>query len=386
MKYLLLPTCMSAPVFTSAIWQQGFTTYPSVMRVLMQTRDLTWYLLVQLGMVKNDTHTRRRFMATVTNFADAEDGERQLRRAGDAGPLLKILDAYKAWVLMLADVQESIIVEQEEFEREKAVNSIFKATLGRNRATSAGKAPAGSEAGEGSQSESKPTSLWSKLRSSSRASVRKRRASVEVVGSRADVVRNATLALLKAIEESADRDRRPLSANDLNISDPSQTPRSAATPRDRTPRTPHTPRGPLTPRQRAQRGWLFMTDALFSHKESAAAIATEARLRRARKGFLQELRDMLELDDVQAIGDSLPNLASDPSVLQSLFRCFTTNNPTGQPENPEASRQLIFFANSLHNRRLVEPPPVQEMKSWTVFTPHYSEEVTRAIRRLLSLP
>ena len=38
-------------------------------------------------------------------------------------------------------------------------------------------------------------------------------------------------------------------------------------------------------------------------------------------------------------------------VTASLFGAFTTLNPGGEPKNAEARRQLLFFANSLHNRR-----------------------------------
>ena len=62
-------------------------------------------------------------------------------------------------------------------------------------------------------------------------------------------------------------------------------------------------------------------------------------------------------------------------MLLSLHRALTTTNPGGEPDNGEAVRQLVFFANSLHNRRLRQPPPVPLMKSWSCFTPHYQEKV-----------
>ena len=48
----------------------------------------------------------------------------------------------------------------------------------------------------------------------------------------------------------------------------------------------------------------------------------------------------------------------------------------------EAQRQLLFFCNSLHNRRLRPPPPVRRMKSWSAFTPHYGEDVTYSMGQL----
>jgi len=64
------------------------------------------------------------------------------------------------------------------------------------------------------------------------------------------------------------------------------------------------------------------------------------------------------------------------TVLDSLVRSLATPNPGGEPVNVEAKRQLIFYCNSLHNRRLCGPPPIMKMKSFTSFTPYYSEDVT----------
>ena len=56
-------------------------------------------------------------------------------------------------------------------------------------------------------------------------------------------------------------------------------------------------------------------------------------------------------------------------VLATLNRAFTCPNPGSEPRSEEAKRQLLFFANSLHNRRLVRPPPVHQMKTWSALTP-----------------
>eukprot|EP00966_Prymnesium_polylepis_P034698 806651-Prymnesium_polylepis.1 len=418
---------MCAPVFRAPLWQQGYTSYPSVMRVLLQTRDLTWYLLVQLGMVRNDAHTRRRFMAAVTHFADAEDSERENRRTGDAGPLVRIMEAYKKWVLMLADVQESLIMDEEERERERSVSKAFTAMCRRTKKISARNSSTSDsgplvtrEASEGFQEPSEATidaalrrciapeppsaepsgtsdkpelkkgrsrgvtieepegraractrekpGMWSKLKANQTrarsASFRMRRGSIEFT-SVADRVRTGTLELLKAIEESAEHRGR----QSTGLSHRGSVQRESL--------TPASPSMSSSPTKRAQQKLMMVSSAakdLFLQRETPQAVHQKIRLRRARQSFLRELREMLILD-VTAIGDSLSSLASDPSVLQSLNRTLTTNNPTGEPQSPEACRQLIFFANSLHNRRLSEPPPVQQMKSWTVFTPHYSEEV-----------
>ena len=70
------------------------------------------------------------------------------------------------------------------------------------------------------------------------------------------------------------------------------------------------------------------------------------------------------------------------AVVSSLLRTCTSANPSGEPDNAEAKRQIIFFCNSLQNRRLRQPPPVIEMKSLSVFTPHYSEDVTYSMEAL----
>ena len=95
---------------------------------------------------------------------------------------------------------------------------------------------------------------------------------------------------------------------------------------------------------------------------------------REREELARELRGLLYLDP-KRVAANLHKVVAQPQVLFSLHRALTTTNPGGEPDNGEAVRQLVFFANSLHNRRLCQPPPVPLMKSWTCFTPHYQEEV-----------
>ena len=70
------------------------------------------------------------------------------------------------------------------------------------------------------------------------------------------------------------------------------------------------------------------------------------------------------------------------AVVGALHRALSTSNPGGEPRSAEAQRQLLFFCNSLHNRRLRPPPPVARMKSWSAFTPHYGEDVTYSMGQL----
>lgn len=69
-------------------------------------------------------------------------------------------------------------------------------------------------------------------------------------------------------------------------------------------------------------------------------------------------------------------------VLAVLHRSLTAANPGCEPKNPEAKRQLLFFANSLFNTTMAKPPPVARMKSWSCFTPHYGEDVTYSMQQL----
>mgnify|MGYP004228004311 FL=1 len=42
------------PTLTRPIWEQRTSSYPSVVRCLLQTRDMVWYLLVQLDLVGDE--------------------------------------------------------------------------------------------------------------------------------------------------------------------------------------------------------------------------------------------------------------------------------------------------------------------------------------------
>ena len=42
------------PTLTRPIWEQHTSSYPSVVRCLLQTRDMVWYLLVQLDLVGDE--------------------------------------------------------------------------------------------------------------------------------------------------------------------------------------------------------------------------------------------------------------------------------------------------------------------------------------------
>ena len=70
------------------------------------------------------------------------------------------------------------------------------------------------------------------------------------------------------------------------------------------------------------------------------------------------------------------------SICAALLRSFHSSNPGGQPRSEEAQRQLMFFCNSLRFTSLKTPTPLQQVKSWTPFTPYYAEDVKYRIDEL----
>jgi hypothetical protein len=86
----------------------------------------------------------------------------------------------------------------------------------------------------------------------------------------------------------------------------------------------------------------------------------------------------------QAIEETTSRLACTRMkvVLSALVRSLQTSNPGGEPANEQAQRQLVFFCNSLHHRRLIRPPSVCDMRSLCAFTPHYAEDVTYSMDAL----
>ena len=100
----------------------------------------------------------------------------------------------------------------------------------------------------------------------------------------------------------------------------------------------------------------------------------------------RRLQDLVKPETLleSAASSALRNLHDEAAeaVLGALGRSMTTSNPGGEPQNLEAKRQILFFANSLFNTTMVKPPPVSRMKSWSCFTPHYAEDVTYSMAQL----
>ncbi|KAL1523264.1 hypothetical protein AB1Y20_018214 [Prymnesium parvum] len=76
-------------------------------------------------------------------------------------------------------------------------------------------------------------------------------------------------------------------------------------------------------------------------------------------------------------------LESSKMIISVLLSSFSTQNPGGEPQSTEAKRQLISFCNSLRNTALGKAPSVRNMKSVTVLTPYYNEDVTHSEESLV---
>ncbi|KAL1503395.1 hypothetical protein AB1Y20_011446 [Prymnesium parvum] len=60
----------------------------------------------------------------------------------------------------------------------------------------------------------------------------------------------------------------------------------------------------------------------------------------------------------------------------------TTANPGAEPLDNEVSRQLFEFCNSLFHKQLSRPPSTKSMRSVSLFTPYYAEDVKKSLASL----
>ena len=102
--YVVLPAMCTAPVFTRSFWTNSSTSYPSTLRTMLQARDMAWYLLVQLKLVKSDDdETRRAFLSALTDYGEREEWLRYHRRSGDPGFVPELLAALMKCLLTVSD-------------------------------------------------------------------------------------------------------------------------------------------------------------------------------------------------------------------------------------------------------------------------------------------
>ena len=334
-SYVLFPTMLTSPVFSKDIWQQRQSSFPSVVRTLLQARDCTWYLLVQLNLVGErdqppDAGVRRKFLSTVTRLAELEKAEHATRRMGDSAPLLILLNAFRNFVVKLHDVVKELTADE---------------NAGRADISEVDAGPDGPAA--------------------------------KVVAELKKVITMLQASAEEGIDDGRSDSVRPEAESPglrKHLAKVAAASKLAST---RKAESQHEGRGGSIQAQR--RGTI--KDVLSG---GAAKKQQKISARHRDRAFLTSaLRALLVLDR-ERVAENLHRVCMQPEVLNSLYRALTCTNRGCEPDNGEAIRQLVYFANSLHNRRLKQPPPVPMMKSFTCFTPHYQEEVTFSMESLHS--
>jgi hypothetical protein len=120
--YVLFPTMLTSPVFSKSIWEQRTSSYPSVLRCLLQTRDMIWYLLVQLDLVRDSSRrSRQRFLKTITRLAELEATEHRFRQSTDqdASALVDVLTCFRGLVATIYDVVKKVYTLENTLEKVK---------------------------------------------------------------------------------------------------------------------------------------------------------------------------------------------------------------------------------------------------------------------------
>ena len=94
-----------------------------------------------------------------------------------------------------------------------------------------------------------------------------------------------------------------------------------------------------------------------------------------------QLLEMVRIDALRdgehvRVVSASATLPTNRQIVNSLLNSMNNSNPGGEPRNPEARRQLMFFTNSLNFTSLKMPTKLRNMRGWTAFTPYYAEEVS----------
>ena len=100
-----------------------------------------------------------------------------------------------------------------------------------------------------------------------------------------------------------------------------------------------------------------------------------------------QLLEMVRIDALRdhehvRVVSASATLPTNRKIVDSLLGSMNNMNPGGEPRNPEARRQLMFFSNSLNFTNLKAPCRLKNMRSWTAFTPYYAEEVSYSKQEL----
>jgi len=94
-----------------------------------------------------------------------------------------------------------------------------------------------------------------------------------------------------------------------------------------------------------------------------------------------QLLEMIRIDALRdnehvRVVSASATLPNNRKIVESLLNSMNNSNPGGEPRNLEARRQLMFFTNSLSFAALKTPTPLENMRSWSAFTPYFAEEVS----------
>ena len=319
--YTLYPAMLTSPCFSAAACQQGGASYPSMGRALLQARDLTVWMARALGMVQ--TANMPKLVQLLTELGELERDEWRYTGFGASRHLLALRAAFARVVSAAWEFYEV------------AANPTLRDELRAKRA--------GTERIE-----------------------RLRQTAAEVAA--------AVDAILKTL----------LGPNESTAARPEEARMAAYKARKSkvTHKSSLTTGGasgglPLIKRKSSLLGSLAATPR--SDNNNSGPLPRQFHIdERAR--ISSELNDVLNpsaLRNSQNVNWVALRVSADTGAALSALKCaFATTNPGGEPANAEAKRQLLFFANSLHNRRLAPPPPVAQMRTWSAFTPHYAEDVT----------
>ncbi len=312
---------LTSPCFSAAACQQGGASYPSMGRALLQARDLTVWMARALGMVQ--TANMPKLVQLLTELGELERDEWRYTGFGASRHLLALRAAFARVVSAAWEFYEV------------AANPTLRDELRAKRA--------GTERIE-----------------------RLRQTAAEVA--------SAVDAILKTL----------LGPNESTAARPEEARMAAYKARKSkvTHKSSLTTGGasgglPLIKRKSSLLGSLAATPR--SDNNNSGPLPRQFHINE-RARISSELNDVLNpsaLRNSQNVNWVALRVSADTGAALSALKCaFATTNPGGEPANAEAKRQLLFFANSLHNRRLAPPPPVAQMRTWSAFTPHYAEDVT----------
>jgi hypothetical protein len=441
-EYLIFPTMISSPVFTDKVLQDGAYEYPSFKRTYIQLRDLLIFLAATLGLVAG---AQLSAILTATEDLGELLG-RQLRRAWprDRRAPIQIRDALLALINHLAGWQLGAALDRR-LAQSNGHSSDHSCDPLRARASDASYKAARKTLvlmqrllhTVGNILQVEPSRLSEHLEMQSRAELWAKAKAHQVVAAAAAAGAAAPTpqpspqpsppgpaspggAAYVTLSQRAQAQARPQRLSGQQRAESAESigglsSRSCSSGVDGAgaPPPPLAPRTPPTARPSGAVEYPYVPVAVeslasgltnvlgFGHHEATLSPSMHAGLAEEHMGLaphlpplrpeerhplltLCRLLKLEALETARAVDESASRLASSgvKLVLRSLLRASQTLNPSGEPLNEQARRQLVFFCNSLHHRRLSRAVSVCDMPSLTSFTPHYSEDVTYSMDAL----